>query len=94
MSSNDNLFIKDPQAKVDFGFDWSIWLNSGDELAGSSWLCDPLGLSLISSSFTPILSSLVVASGTIGATYALTNHIVTLDGLEDERTLYISIQNR
>lgn len=95
-------FKKDPDAVLDYGFDWGAdgngWLNEGDTIATSTWSLthedDDGELVVDSDSKDDETTAAVVSGGTLGRTYWLTNHIVTAAGLEDDRTIEITIQER
>ena len=86
---------KDPQALLDYGFDWSTWLGT-DTIASSTWVVsgeDAL-LSVESSSHSSSGTTVWLSGGTLGVSYAVTNHIVTADGREDDRTMEINIADK
>jgi hypothetical protein len=87
--------LKDPDAVLDYPFDWTAWLPEGDTIAtatgaivGTAVLdsCDVDGDGLIVTPF--------VSGGAAGETCTLTVHIVTTEGREDDRTIYLKIKER
>ena len=42
-------FVKDPDAILDYAFDWSPWLN-GDEISTSDWYVDSGGIDIVNGS--------------------------------------------
>ena len=83
--------IKDPDAILDYGFDWSDWLRSAT-IASSTW--SATGLTIEASSKTDTETVAIISGGSAGQTYTATNHIVTDTGLADGRSLTLSVVNR
>lgn len=96
--SDDNLprFTKDPDSILDYSIDWGTnWLNEGDEIEYSTWSIKPshtAGLSIESTTNTLTTTKVIVSSGSGGREYRLTNTINTIDGLREDQTLIIEIE--
>lgn len=101
-----NLFYKDPNAVLDFKFDWraltngsaggvSDWLASGETITERTVTVQS-GLTKDSDSLTDSNTSVTVwlSGGTEGETYTVTCRIVTSAGRTDERTIYIRVEDR
>lgn len=90
--------VKDPDAHVDFGFDWSQWLKAGDTISSSEWILDPANtdedLEIENDTHTASGTVVFVTGGTVGVSYSITNRIETADGLKDDRTLTILVKER
>jgi len=92
-------FTKDPQAVLDYGFDWSDsdnggpWLETGDTVSTSTWDV-PAGITKDSDSKTTTATTIWLSGGTVGAKYKITNHIVTVNGRTDERSFYIKMESK
>lgn len=84
--------LKDPAAVLDYGIDWSAWLN-GDTISTSTWTV-PSGITQASESETTTTATIWLSGGTAGTDYLVTNKIVTHGGRTDERTIKISVTNR
>lgn len=97
-------FLKDPQAVLDYKFDWKALTNGSGE---SDWLAAaetisvrtvtvPTGLTKDSDSITDTATSVTVwlSGGTAGQEYAVTCHIETSAGRKDDRTVTIRVQQR
>lgn len=85
-------FLKDPDAVLDYEFDWSEWLASGETI--SSTTVTVTGVTLDSS---PNDSTSVVAwvsGGTDGAVATVACRITTSAGRTDERTITLRITER
>ena len=86
-------FNKDPNAVLDYGFDWASWVSSGETISISSWSVSSLNISSASvSSHTAIV--FVNSGGILNASHTLTNRITTSRGRIDERSLDIIILDR
>lgn len=91
-------YIKDPEARLDYGLDWSEWLVEGETITASTWTLATANpdtvLTTSSQSHTDTVTVVWLAGGTLGADYEVTNHIVTSAGREDDRTHKIRVRNR
>lgn len=91
---------KDPNAKLDYGIDWTDWLKqrngSTDQIVASTWTISgpDAALTQTDSSFSTTQTGVWLAAGTSGGTYAATNHVTTAAGREDDRTLTIVVKQR
>lgn len=91
---------KDPQAKLDYGLDWSGWLKQRDgtvdAISSASWTVTGPDNTLTTSN--PYVDSTVtgvwLSGGTEGRNYTATCHIVTVAGREDDRSLKIQVKQR
>lgn len=86
------LFVKDKDATMDFGVDWSEWLD-GDTIRTSSWTV-PTGLTQEVVSHSNGIAVIFISSGTDGETYTLLNRITTSAGRTDDRTISIRIHEK
>ncbi len=87
--------LKDPQAVLDYTIDWAAknWLATGETIQTSTWTV-ATGLTKDSDTKTSTTATVWLSGGTAGQTYAVTNHIVTDQGREDDRTFYVVVQER
>ncbi len=88
-----STFVKDPEAVLDYGFDWSDWLADGEVISASTWTI-PTGLTKVSDSFDDNETVAWLSGGTVEEVYTIVNHIVTSDGREDDRSHVIKMRNR
>lgn len=87
---------KDPDAELDYGFDWgdeSNWMATGDIISASDWTV-PAGLTEVTDAFTDTRTLVWLSGGTAGEIYLITNSIETADGREDDRSMYIKVDER
>lgn len=99
-----SIYKKDPEAVLDFKFDWksktngngsSDWL-AADETIVSHVVTVPTGI-VLDSSVLENASTTVVAwlsSGTAGTTYEIKCNITTSAGRTDERTMSLIVEER
>lgn len=85
-------FIKDPNARLDYGFDWSEWLN-GDTITNSTWIVTA-GLTSDTPTNTTTVTKIWLSAGTLGELYTVTNRITTAAGRIDDRSFTVFINNR
>jgi len=85
--------LKDPDAVLDYGFNWEDWLADGETISASSWDVES-GLTVDSSSFDDTQTVVWLSGGTVGEEYVITNHIVTSAGREDDRSHTIKMKER
>jgi hypothetical protein len=87
------MFIKDPDAVLDYGFDWSDWLD-GDTISTSSWTIAPATLTKKSDSLTTTTTTIWLSGGTVDVVYTVTNRIVTAGGRTEDRSFEIVVGQR
>ena len=88
-------YIKDPEAVLDYKFDWSSWLDSGETIASRTVTVDT-GLTKDSDAVTDTSTSVTVwlSGGTDGVSYSVNCQIVTSANRIDERTMIIRVNER
>lgn len=91
---SDGVRQKDPDAELNFGFDWAdhlIALGGGLTIAASTWVY-PAGVTEIVSSFTGSTTTTRVGGGTDGSDYELTNNVTLSDGQKVPKVLTIEVR--
>ncbi len=86
------LFIKDPDAVLDYVIDWDDWLGT-DTIATSTWAAEA-GITIDSDTNTNTTATVWLSSGTAGTEYIVTNEIVTAASRTDNRRLRIRVEER
>lgn len=81
---------KDPNAVLDYYFDWSTWLN-GDTIATSTWIV-PAGLTMASESETSTRTTIWLSAGIFPERYKVVNRITTAAGRTEDRTLLVIME--
>lgn len=87
------IFHKDPDAVLDYYFDWSEWLATGETIS-SNTITVPTGITKDSDSATTTKVTVWLSGGTDGTTYTVACKIVTSAGRTDERSIDVHVMNR
>ena len=85
--------IKDPSAVLDWMFDWSDWLASGETIIDHTITVDT-GITNDSSTEDAGKVTVWLSGGTAGINYKVACLITTSAGRTDERTLWIKVTDR
>lgn len=89
------VFLKDPDATVDYEIDWGAAYLAGRSIAGSRWSYAPIGTMEVLAAVTDGgVTRVTVRGGLRGQIIRLTNRISMSDGRADERTLTLRIDDR
>jgi hypothetical protein len=99
-----SLYIKDPNAVLDYAFDWkpytngvtgatSDWLASGETISSHTVTVEA-GLTKDSDSESSGKVTVWLSGGTAGTWYTVACKIVTSASRTDERTMQIQVKNR
>lgn len=84
--------IKDPDAVLDFSFDWATnWLEPAETIVDFTVTT---GLTVDSSAEFDGVVTVWLSGGTAGENYPLTCRIVTSAGRTDDRTMTIRVRER
>lgn len=88
-------FSKDPDAVLDYTFDWSGWLEAagGDKIATSTWTL-PAGIGTAGNTNSQTQTTIWLSGGTAGTSYAILNRITTVGGRTEDRTMQINALDR
>ena len=88
-----SLFIHDPDAELDYTFDWSEWLATGETITDSTvTVSTGLVLESVGESSTAI-TAWITTNATTGRR-SVACRIETSAGRTDERTIQINVQER
>lgn len=82
-----------PLAKLDYGFNWSPWLGSGETVTVSNWEVTA-GMVMTTPQISSGITSVFLEGGVVGTSYFLKNTITTSFGRVDSRTIKILCKNR
>ena len=92
-----NQFLLDDDADLDFVFDWSSWLATGETISTYT-VTVPTGITLGTGTKAPSQASgkvtYWVSGGTIGQSYRVACKITTNASRIDERTMNIKVLER
>ena len=90
-----SIFIKDPDASVDYTIDWSGgYLQPGETIAASGWAVDPQetgGVGIAGDAASDVMVTVTLTDGVFGHLYRVTNRITTSEGRTDDRSLLVRI---
>lgn len=86
-------YIKDPDATLDYGFDWSDWLATDETISSASWTV-PDGITEDSTEKSTTVTKVWLSGGTAGSEYTVACKVVTSDGRTDERSFVVEVVNR
>ena len=84
--------IKDPQATLDYGFDWELWL-ANETISTSAWTVET-GITEDSNTHDDTSTTIWLSGGVAGEDYVITNRIVTSLNRTDERSITIHVRER
>lgn len=80
-------FVQDPDATLDYPFEWAAFLE-GDTIAQSSFLL-PDGMTQVSASQDGSLTTVFLSGAQCGRIYRCTNRVTTGDGRVMDKTIRI-----
>ena len=86
------IFLLDPNADLDFGFDWTDWLATGETISVSAWALSPAtGLSKHGESESDGVTLVWLKDIVAGVTHRVTNSITTstTPPRKDDRSFYV-----
>jgi hypothetical protein len=85
--------LKDPSAVLDYVFDWTEWLATGETITDHTITADT-GITVDSSAESDGKVTVWLSGGTAGINYKVACLITTTAGRKDERTLWIRVVDR
>lgn len=87
-------FKKDPDATLDYSFDWTAYLAAeGDLISSVAWVLSD-GLLQVSSLTSTTKPLIFVSGGVLDNTESITCRITTTGGRIDDRTIFLTILQR
>lgn len=86
-------WLKDPDATLDFAFDWTSWLAEGETIT-THIVTVADGIILDSAGEADGVVTVWLSGGTAGTRYAVACLINTDQGRTDERTRYVDVRER
>jgi hypothetical protein len=86
-------FTKDPDAVLDYGFDWAAWLQTGETISSATWTV-PTGITKTTQTENTTETVIWLSGGTAGTNYDVSCRIVTSGGRTDDRTMTIKVSER
>jgi hypothetical protein len=89
--------IKDPDAQLQYGIDWSQWLQLGDALQSATWTVETTGTNAIVAQNNNILDGVSLTTlvhGNPGTIYTVANTVTTQQGYVDTRRFRVKVEDR
>jgi hypothetical protein len=89
------IFTKDPDAVLDFAFDWSSWLATGETISSHTVTVET-GITKDSDSESSGVVTVWLSGGSVGERYDVECEITTntSPSRKDERTMIIKVEER
>ena len=88
-----NQYTKDPSAILDWAFDWTDWLATGETITDHTITADT-GITVDSWTEDDGKVTVWLSGGTAGINYKVACKITTSAGRTDERTIWIKVTDR
>jgi hypothetical protein len=90
--------VKDATAELQYGMDWSEWLELGDDIVTTTWTVETTGTSiaLVANNGGQLddVALVTITGGTVGEIYTVRNTIETDQGYIDSRRFRVKVENR
>jgi len=86
--------LLDPQESIDYAFDWSDFLASGETISASSWASSSTALAIGTVAATTDTTAAFVSGGVNGGVYRVTNRITTNQTRIAERSVIVRVEER
>lgn len=89
------IFLKDPDALLDYSVDWAAGYLDGQTIAASDWAVEPAGgVTVVSTVLAPTRTGATLSGGVPGNVYRVANRVTLSDGRRDERGLTLRCEQR
>ena len=91
------MMVKDPDARVDFEFDWAGACPDGQAMAASGWTVAPDeagGVTVEAAWHGLARAAVTLAGGVAGHAYRVTNRVTMSDGQVEERSMTLRVEDR
>lgn len=92
-----SYFLKDPQSRIDYQFDWAGFYLDGQAIAASEWAVAPAeagGIAVDAASFDFGRAAATLSGGVAGHVYRVSNRVLLTDGRSDERSILLRVEQR
>lgn len=84
--------VKDPDATLDYVFNWTTYLGGADTISSVAWTVGA-GLTNVATSNTTTTATIRISGGTAGQDYEVACRVTLASGQIDERTLKIQVRD-
>ena len=85
-------FTKDPDATLDYRFDWSLWLDDGEAIVEADILADQVDVDTVSHTDRDV--TVFLSGGQEGERAEVTCRVTTSEGRIDDRTIRLRLRQR
>ena len=92
-----SLYLKDPDARIDYAIDWGTAYLDGQIIVASEWAATPeeeSGAIVEIASFDLTRTAVTLSGGVPGHVYRIGNRVTLSDGRSDERSLTLRVEER
>jgi hypothetical protein len=89
-----SIYIKDPDAVLDYGHDWADWLAAGDSITSHSVAVESGDVVKDSDSLAGTIVRAWISGGTNGTDATVRYRVTTAQGRTDDRTHYLKVRSR
>ena len=89
-----SIFLKAPDATLDYAFDWREWLEDGESISAYSIKISDTSLVNSNDNQSNGVVTVWLSGGEAGKTYLVTCNITTSYNRTDERTMTIMVEER
>ena len=92
-----SLYLKDPDARIDYAIDWGTAYLDGQIIVASEWAVTPeeeSGAIVEIASFDLTRTAVTLSGGVPGHVYRIGNRVTLSDGRSDERSLTLRVEER
>lgn len=86
-------YMLDPNANLDFSFDWTAWLATNETITAQTVTATP-GATVNTVSQTAGIVTYWLTAGNNGSTVTVTCHITTSAGRQDDRSVSVVVRQR
>lgn len=91
------MVVKDPDARIDYEFDWAAAYPDGQAVVASGWTVVPAdseGIAVAAMAFDLTRTTATLVGGIAGHVYRVTNRVLLSDGQIDERSMAMRVEER
>lgn len=88
-----SVYMKDPEAVLDYVFDWTGWLADGETIQSRTVTAEA-GITKDSDSHADGVVTVWLSGGTVETTYRVECKVTTSAGRTDERSIFVRVRER
>ncbi len=91
------MFLKDPDAVLDYRLEWADTLAEGGAIVASEWAVEPVetgGVGIVAQALDGGVAVVTLVGGLRGHVYRARNRVTFADGIIDERSILVRVEER